>query len=77
MECMNYERVRPSRSLTACMCACEHACMCACMHAWPTSMRVYISVLIVVRLPGECVNATSVNMFKNKIDNYFIRSGYV
>ena len=22
------------------------------------------------RLPGECVNATSVNMFKNKIDNY-------
>ena len=21
------------------------------------------------RLPGECVNATSVNMFKNKIDN--------
>ena len=29
------------------------------------------------RLPGECVNATSVNMFKNKIDNYFERSGYV
>ena len=29
------------------------------------------------RLPGECVNATSVNMFKNKIDNYFQRSGYV
>ena len=29
------------------------------------------------RLPGECVNATSVNMFKNKIDNYFKRSGYV
>ena len=28
-------------------------------------------------LPGECVNATSVNMFKNKIDNYFKRSGYV
>ena len=27
------------------------------------------------RLPGECVNATSVNMFKNKIDNYFKRSG--
>ena len=26
------------------------------------------------RLPGECVNATSVNMFKNKIDNYFKRS---
>ena len=22
------------------------------------------------RLPVECVNATSVNMFKNKIDNY-------
>ena len=29
------------------------------------------------RLPGECVNATSVNMFKNKIENYFKRSGYV
>ena len=29
------------------------------------------------RLPGECVHATSVNMFKNKIDNYFKRSGYV
>ena len=29
------------------------------------------------RLPGECVNATSVNMFKNKIDNYFKRSVYV
>ena len=29
------------------------------------------------RLSGECVNATSVNMFKNKIDNYFKRSGYV
>ena len=29
------------------------------------------------RLPGECVNATSVNMFKNKIDTYFKRSGYV
>ena len=29
------------------------------------------------RLPGECVNSTSVNMFKNKIDNYFKRSGYV
>ena len=29
------------------------------------------------RLPGECVNATSVNMFNNKIDNYFKRSGYV
>ena len=27
------------------------------------------------RLPGECVNATSVNMFNNKIDNYFKRSG--
>ena len=29
------------------------------------------------RLPGECVNATSANMFKNKIDNYFKISGYV
>ena len=29
------------------------------------------------RLPWECVNATSVNMFKNKIDYYFKRYGYV
>ena len=29
------------------------------------------------RLSGERVNATSVNMFKNKIENYFKRSGYV
>ena len=29
------------------------------------------------RLSGECVNATSVNMFKNKIDNYFKRAGCV
>ena len=29
------------------------------------------------RLPGDCVNATSVNMFNNKIDNYFEISGYV
>ena len=29
-------------------------------------------------LAGECVNATSVNMFKNnKIDNYSKRYGYV
>ena len=29
------------------------------------------------KLPGECVNATSVIMFKNKIDNYFKRFAYV
>ena len=29
------------------------------------------------KLAEGCVNATSVNMFKNKIDNYFKRSGYV
>ena len=29
------------------------------------------------RLPGECINATSVNMFKNKIDNDFKRTGYI
>ena len=26
------------------------------------------------KLPGECVNATSVNMFKNKLDDYFRRT---
>ena len=29
------------------------------------------------KLSGECVNATSVNIFNNKIDNYFKRSEYV
>ena len=45
-----------------------------------TIFRHAISVLAVCRgtqahsdnrLPGEGVDATSVNMFKNKIDNYF------
>ena len=26
--------------------------------------------------PNDCVNASSVNMFKNKIDRYLIRAGY-
>ena len=51
-----------------------------------TIFRRAISVLAVCRgtqahsdnrLPGECVDATSVNMFKNKIDNYLKRSWYV
>ena len=25
-------------------------------------------------LPEECINATSVNMFKNKIDQYFVKT---
>ena len=28
------------------------------------------------KLPNDCVNASSVNMFKNIIDIYFIRAGY-
>ena len=28
------------------------------------------------KLPNDCVNASSVNMFKNKIDIYLIRAGY-
>ena len=28
------------------------------------------------KLPNDCVNASSVNMFKNKIDRYLIRAGY-
>ena len=28
------------------------------------------------RLPNDCVNASSVNMFKNRIDRYLIRAGY-
>ena len=28
------------------------------------------------KLPYDCVNASSVNMFKNKIDRYMIRAGY-
>ena len=29
------------------------------------------------KLPASCVNATSVNMFKNRIDNYFQDAGYI
>ena len=28
------------------------------------------------KLPNDCVNAGSVNMFKNRIDRYLIRAGY-
>ena len=28
------------------------------------------------KLPNDYVNASSVNMFKNKIDRYLIRAGY-
>ena len=28
------------------------------------------------KLSNNCVNASSVNMFKNKIDRYMIRAGY-
>ena len=28
------------------------------------------------KLPNDCVNASSVNMFKNRIDRYLIRVGY-
>ena len=28
------------------------------------------------KLPNDCVNASSVNMFKNKIYRYLIRVGY-
>ena len=28
------------------------------------------------KLPNDCVNANSLNMFKNRIDRYLIRAGY-
>ena len=28
------------------------------------------------KLPNDCVNASSVNMFKNRIYRYLIRAGY-
>ena len=28
------------------------------------------------QMPNDCVNASSVNMFKHKIDRYLIRAGY-
>ena len=28
------------------------------------------------KLPNDCVNASSVNMFKYRIDRYLIRAGY-
>ena len=29
-----------------------------------------------MELPNDCVNASSVNTFKNRIDRYLIRAGY-
>ena len=28
------------------------------------------------KLPADCVHSISVNMFKNRIDNYLVRTGY-
>ena len=28
------------------------------------------------KLPNDCINASSVNMFKNRTDRYLIRAGY-
>ena len=28
------------------------------------------------KLPNYCINASSVNMFKNRIDRYLIKAGY-
>ena len=28
------------------------------------------------KLPNDCINASSVNMFKNRTDKYLIRAGY-
>ena len=28
------------------------------------------------KLPTDCVHASSVNMFKNKIDKYLVKAGY-
>ena len=60
-------------------CECVHAMfmfmfMCSCVHVF---MFMLMCSCVHVHVHGECVHATSVNMFKNKIDNYFKRSGYV
>ena len=39
-------------------------------------MRKYSFSQRVNKLPNDCVNASSVNMFKNRIDRYLIRVGY-
>ena len=39
-------------------------------------MRKYSSINEWNKLPNDCVNASSVNMFKNRIDRYLIRAGY-
>ena len=28
------------------------------------------------KLPDDCVHSSSVNMFRNRIDNYLVRTGY-
>ena len=71
-------------SILLCDCATTRAnpiSLFSCSSVGPLDIRKYAFSQRTIhewnRLPGECVNATSVNMFKNKIDNYFKRSGYV
>ena len=44
------------------------------------AMRKYAFSMRVInewnKLPNDCVNASRVNMFKNRIDRYLIRAGY-
>ena len=44
------------------------------MRKYSFSQRVINKLNI---LPNECFNASSVNMFKNRIDRYLIRAGYI
>ena len=43
------------------------------MRKYPFSQRV---INVWNKLPNVCVNASSVNMFKNRIDRYLMRVGY-
>ena len=44
-----------------------------CIHAWNPYLR---TINVWNKLSTECVHASSVNMFMNKIDKYLVKAGY-
>ena len=39
-------------------------------------LSIYLSIYVWNKLSTDCVHASSVNMFKNKIDKYLAKAGY-
>ena len=56
-------------SMFVCLLLCLSVCLFLCL-------SVCLFLFMSVFMPNDCVNASSVNMFKNIIDRYLIRVGY-